>query len=140
MSEEAQDALMRFVRNFGLHQPDRTPCGQPLPVSEAHAMAEIARDGRVRQVELARRLRLEKSTVSRLVTNLVRRGWVRRHTADDDGRGVLLELTGAGVTAAARQAEARRDRLAALLARVPEDQRGAVVAALQTLAEAADAS
>ncbi|GAA4460545.1 MarR family winged helix-turn-helix transcriptional regulator [Phytohabitans houttuyneae] len=139
MSEEAQDALMRFVRNFGLHQPDRTPCGQPLPVSEAYAMAELARDGRLRQVELARRLRLEKSSVSRLVTNLVGRGWVRRHAAGDDGRGVLLELTDAGVTAAARQAEARRDRLAALLARVPHDQRAAVVAALEILAEAADA-
>ncbi|MEH1130749.1 MarR family winged helix-turn-helix transcriptional regulator [Micromonospora sp. CPCC 206061] len=134
----AQDALMRFVRNFGLHQPDRTPCGQPLPVSEAHALTEIARDGRLRQVELARRLRLEKSTVSRLVTNLVGRGWVQRHTADDDGRGVLLELTDAGGTAAERLAEARRQRLDALLERVPDDERAAVVRALQTLAEATE--
>ncbi|GLH98533.1 MarR family winged helix-turn-helix transcriptional regulator [Phytohabitans aurantiacus] len=135
--DAAQEALMRFVRNFGLHQPDRTPCGQPLPVSEAHAMVEIARDGQIRQVELARRLRLEKSTVSRLVTNLVSRGWVHREAADGDGRGVLLVLTEAGTTAAARQAEARRDRLTHLLDRIPADQRGAVVSALQTLAEAA---
>lgn len=130
--------LMRFVRNFGLHQPDRTPCGQPLPVSEAHAMAEIAREGQLRQVELARRLRLEKSSVSRLVTNLVNRGWLHRHPATDDGRGVLLELTDAGVIAAARQAEARRERFTKLLARIPDDQRAAVVHALQTLAEATD--
>jgi DNA-binding MarR family transcriptional regulator len=134
----AQDALMRFVRNFGLHQPDRTPCGQPLPVSEAHALAEIARDGRLRQVELARRLRLEKSTVSRLVANLAARGWLHRHTPTDDGRGVLLELTDAGVTAAARQADARRARLTSLLTRIPDEQRAAVVQALQTLAEATD--
>jgi DNA-binding MarR family transcriptional regulator len=134
----AQDALMRFVRDFGLHQPDRTPCGQPLPVSEAHAMVEIARTGRLRQVELTRRLRLQKSTVSRLVTNLEQRGWVRRQAAGDDGRGILLELTEAGVTAATRQAEARRERLTALLARIPDDQRATVVHALQTLAEAAD--
>lgn len=136
--ESAQDALMRFVRNFGLHQPDRTPCGQPLPVSEAHALAEIAREGALRQRELARRLRLEKSTVSRLVNNLVARGWVHRHTADGDGRGVLLRLTLAGANAAANQADARRARLAALLDRVPDHQRAAVVAALQALAEAAD--
>jgi hypothetical protein len=59
--DAAQESLMRFVRNFGLHQPDRTPCGQPLPVSEAHAMVEIAREGRIRQVELARRLRLGRA-------------------------------------------------------------------------------
>ncbi|MEE6261947.1 MarR family winged helix-turn-helix transcriptional regulator [Plantactinospora sonchi] len=133
-----QDALMQFVRNFGLHQPDRTPCGQPLPVSEAHAMAEIARSGRLRQLELTRRLKLEKSTVSRLVANLVRRGWVNRHAAGDDGRGVLLELTDDGVVAARRQAEARRTRFTGLLDRVPEHQRGAVIQALRTLAEAAD--
>ncbi|MBY8873869.1 MarR family winged helix-turn-helix transcriptional regulator [Micromonospora sp. PLK6-60] len=136
--DTAQKALMRFIRNFGLHQPDRTPCGQPLPVSEAHAMVEIAGAGRIRQVELARRLRLEKSTVSRLTANLVGRGWVDREAAAGDGRGVLLVLTDAGAAAAARLADARRDRLTALLDRIPGEQRSAVVRALQTLAEAAD--
>ncbi|MEU4620657.1 MarR family transcriptional regulator [Actinoplanes sp. NPDC023801] len=134
--DAAQEALMRFVRNFGLHQPDRTPCGQPLPVSEAHAMVEIAREGRLRQVDLARRLRLEKSTVSRLVTNLVSRGWIQREASGDDGRGVLLVITEAGATAATRQADARRNRLTAVLDRIPDDQRGDIVRALQTLAEA----
>lgn len=129
---------MRFVRNFGLHQPDHTPCGQPLPVSEAHALAEIARDGRLRQVELVRRLRLEKSTVSRLVANLAARGWLHRSIPSDDGRGVLLELTDAGVTAAAVQADARRARLSGLLSRIPDERRAAVVQALQTLAEVTD--
>jgi DNA-binding MarR family transcriptional regulator len=133
-----QDALMRFVRNFGLHQPDRTPCGQPLPVSEAHALSEIARDGRLRQVELARRLKLEKSTVSRIVANLAGRGWVHRHAAAEDGRGVLLELTDAGSAAADRIADARRDRFTAMLDRIPDDRRADVVRALNLLAEAAD--
>jgi DNA-binding MarR family transcriptional regulator len=109
-----------------------------LPVSEAHALTELARTGSLRQVELARRLRLEKSTVSRLVTNLVNRGWARRRTADDDGRGVLLELTDAGATAAARLSQARQERLTAVLDRVPERERAAVVRALRALAEAAE--
>jgi DNA-binding MarR family transcriptional regulator len=134
----AQEALQRFVRNFGLHQPDRTPCGQPLPVSEAYAVAELLRSGPLRQVELGRRLRLEKSTVSRLVTNLANRGWIRRHAADGDGRGVELELTDAGSAAAHKLAAARQARFAALLDRVPDDQRAALVAALQMLAEATD--
>jgi DNA-binding MarR family transcriptional regulator len=134
----AQEALQRFVRNFGLHQPGRTPCGRPLPVSEAYAVAELHRQGRMRQVELGRRLRLEKSTVSRLVTNLADRGWVRRHAADGDARGVELELTEAGVTAAEQLTAARQAKFAALLGRVPDDQRAALVAALQLLAEATD--
>jgi DNA-binding MarR family transcriptional regulator len=134
----AQEALQRFVRNFGLHQPDRTPCGQPLPVSEAYALLELARADPLRQVELGRRLRLEKSSVSRLVGNLIARGWVSRRAADDDGRGVLLELTEAGRVAVDRQRAAREAKFAALLARIPDGQRAAVVAALRTLAQAAD--
>ncbi|MGC4746069.1 hypothetical protein ACLQ28_10460 [Micromonospora sp. DT201] len=39
------------------------------------------------------------------VTNLVNRGWVHRGTAQGDGRAVLLLLTAAGTTSAARQAD-----------------------------------
>jgi DNA-binding MarR family transcriptional regulator len=134
----AQEALQRFVRNFGLHQPDRTPCGQPLPVSEAYALLELARARTLRQVELGRRLRLEKSSVSRLVGNLIARGWVQRGIAPDDGRGVLLELTEPGRRAVEQQRQARQAKFAALLDRIPDGQRAAVVAALHTLAEAAD--
>jgi DNA-binding MarR family transcriptional regulator len=63
---------------------------------------------------------------------------VTRSTAPDDGRGVVLELTGAGRRAVEQQREARQAKFAALLDRVPDNQRAAVVAALHALAEAAD--
>jgi DNA-binding MarR family transcriptional regulator len=91
-----QAQIAAFVRAFGLHQPDQTPCGQPIPVSEAHAIGELDRDGPLTQQELARRLRLEKSTVSRLVGQLITRGWVQRGKCDGDARLVWLELTDAG--------------------------------------------
>ncbi|WP_068921084.1 MarR family winged helix-turn-helix transcriptional regulator [Planobispora rosea] len=137
---ELQEAVARFVRAFGLHQPDQTPCGQPIPVSEAHALGELARDGALRQSDLARRLRLEKSTTSRLVTQLIKRGWAERTPAPDDGRGVLVQLTPPGVTAAARLAEARAARFSAVLDRVPEGERDDVLRALTTLTEAIDAT
>jgi DNA-binding MarR family transcriptional regulator len=135
---ELQEAVARFVRAFGLHQPDQTPCGQPVPVSEAHALGELARDGALRQNDLAHRLRLEKSTTSRLVTQLIKRGWAERASAPGDGRGVLVTLTPAGVNAAARLAEARAARFSAVLDRVPEGERADVLRALTTLTEAID--
>ena len=60
-----QDQMMALVRAFGLHQPDQTPCGQPIPVSEAYALAALAGEEPLTQQELGRRLRLEKSTISR---------------------------------------------------------------------------
>jgi DNA-binding MarR family transcriptional regulator len=135
---ELQEAVARFVRAFGLHQPDHTPCGQPIPVSEAHALGELARDGELRQSELARRLDLEKSTTSRLVGQLVARTWAEKQPAPDDGRGVLVRLTPAGRQAAERLAEARRGRFQTALDRIPPEEHETVLRALRLLTGAVD--
>ncbi|KAB2352232.1 MarR family winged helix-turn-helix transcriptional regulator [Actinomadura rudentiformis] len=135
---ELQEAIARFVRTFGLHQPDQTPCGQPIPVSEAHALGELARDGALRQNDLTHRLRLEKSTTSRLVTQLINRGWAERIPAPGDGRGVLVQLTPNGMNAATQLAKARAARFSAILERVPPDERANVVRALELLTSATD--
>jgi DNA-binding MarR family transcriptional regulator len=132
-----QQRITAFVRAFGLHQPEQTPCGAPVPVSEAHALAELAREGALTQLELAGRLNLEKSTVSRLVGQLCTRGWLTRGKRPGDGRLVWLEITDAGRQAAADLAAARADRFARLLEAIPPDQRPAVVHALTLLIDAA---
>ncbi|MDQ3716897.1 MAG: MarR family winged helix-turn-helix transcriptional regulator [Actinomycetota bacterium] len=131
-----QDRLIGFIRAFGLHQPESTPCGQPIPVSEAHALSELAGDESLGQLELGRRLRLEKSTVSRLVGQLVGRGWVQRNRSLNDARAVLLTLTPSGHEAAAELAAARRQKFDRLMAAIPDTQRVEVLRALDVLTEA----
>jgi DNA-binding MarR family transcriptional regulator len=131
-----QDRLAGFIRAFGLHQPEQTPCGQPIPVSEAHALIELARDAPFSQAELGRRLRLEKSTISRLVDQLAGRGWVARGRDLRDGRAASLRLTPAGQQTAADLAAARRQKFAHLLAAIPESERDTVLHALTTITEA----
>lgn len=133
---ELQERMIAFVRAFGLHQPEQTPCGQPISVSEAHAMAELSRDQPLTQQELGARLRLEKSTVSRLVGLLEARGWLGREPNPADGRSVRLRLTEAGTRVAGQIAVARHEKFTRLLESIPEDQRPAVLAALETLTEA----
>jgi len=140
MSEvELEEAVMAFVRAFGLHRPDETPCGAPVPPSEAHALTVLAAGEPVTQTVLAARLALRKSTVSRLVDQLAARGWVERRASPDDARCRLVALTPAGRDAAAAVARARRERMARLLDRIPAGERAAVVEALATLTEAARA-
>ncbi|HSK17157.1 MAG TPA: MarR family transcriptional regulator [Gaiellaceae bacterium] len=133
-----QEQVVAFVRAFGLHRPSETPCGKPVPVSEAHALAELARDDGLTQRDLAARLRLEKSTVSRLAGQLVSRGWAERGPHPTDGRAVLVRLTESGERIAAEIEEARRRRFASLLDRIPEDAREDVLRVLGTLREALD--
>lgn len=138
-AEELQEHMIAFVRAFGLHQGDRTPCGKPVSVAEAHALLELTRHAPLVQRDLAVWLRLEKSTVSRLVAQLVDRGWVLREQSEVDGRALLLSLTDDGRRIAGELAGARRARFERLLSAIPEAQRRAVSDALGVLVEALDA-
>jgi Transcriptional regulators len=130
--DDLEARLVAFVRAFGLHQPERTPCGEPISVSQAHALTELAAQP-LSQAELARRLRLDRSVVSRLADALADREWLRRERHPHDQRAVQLVLTERGRAAADRLAGARRARLATLLDAVPADERDGVLHALDVL-------
>lgn len=134
-----QAQMVAFVRAFGLHRPDSTPCGQPVGVADAYTLMELARTDGLSQNELAARLRLEKSTVSRLVGQLEQRGWVARTRDAHDGRVRVLQLTAAGRTVATDLAAARQAKFARVFAALPDDQRAGVLDALAVLVEAMDA-
>jgi DNA-binding MarR family transcriptional regulator len=133
---DLQERMVGLIRAFGLHKPERTPCGEPVSVAEAHALMELSREEPLVQMELASRLRLQKSTVSRLVGMLERRGWTVRNRSPEDGRAMELRLTEAGRSAAENIAEARRAKFAKVFEALPEDRRGAVLEALEVLEEA----
>jgi len=135
-AERFADAVVQFVRSFGLHRPECTPCGFDAGVAEAHALGELSA-APLRQGDLAERLVLTKSTVSRLVSNLVDRGWAERCVVDADGRGVTVGLTRAGRDAAARLRKARTRRMQTLLDAVPTERRREVVEVLTVLEDAA---
>jgi len=135
-TKELLESVVAFVRSFGLHKPDQTPCGQPVAVAEAHALMDLATFGSMRQGELAARLRLEKSTVSRLVRQMEAHGWIRRNSDRHDGRAVLILLTRKGRETAGELSRVRQEKFARILAAIPEDKRSMVVEAISILERA----
>lgn len=137
MTEQAlQEQLVAFIRAFGLHRPEQTPCGEPVSVAEAHALMELSHGELLTQTALAQRLGLEKSTVSRLVGILERREWIARSRSPHDARALDLRLTDAGQRVADQLAHARQAKFARLVAALPESQRSSVIEALALLVEA----
>lgn len=134
---DLQRRFVAFVRAFGLHRPEETPCGAPVPISEAHALTVLAEDGPLTQSDLARHLLLTKSTVSRLVDQLARRGWAERRPDEADARQRRVRLTPTGDALAAEIAARRQDRMARLLDRIPDAERATVLGSLEALVEAA---
>jgi DNA-binding MarR family transcriptional regulator len=134
-----QEQIVAFIRAFGLHRPDQTACGQPVSVSEAHALMELAAGEPLRPAVLAQRLRLEKSTVSRLVRHLEKQSWVTREPDRTDGRAVRLRLTDSGRAAAEKLARARAEKFDALVGSLPDPTRDQVIESFRVLVEVLDA-
>lgn len=130
------ETFMQLVQDFGLLANDRTPCGEDLSVTQAHALTMLYRDAPLSQQELAERLRLEKSTVSRMVDDLETKSWVERCICDDDRRQKLIHLTESGRKRADSVSGARLNHFEAILDQIPENERNSVHESLKTLRDA----
>jgi len=69
-----------------------------LHLADFDVLAQLAAaDGELRMTELAAHTLISRSGLTRRVARLVDDGLVRRANAADDGRGVIVTLTGTGV-------------------------------------------
>jgi DNA-binding MarR family transcriptional regulator len=130
-----ENQIVALIRALGLHRPDQTPCGAPISVGEAQALFEVSRSKGLSQNELAARLQLEKSTVSRLAKMLEQRGWIDRVRSNHDSRLFQLRLTPAGSKVVQRLAASRRARFAKVFEAIPSAKRHIVLDSLSVLSE-----
>ena len=86
--------------------------------------------------QLARRTRTHQSSVSVVVSRLVRRRLVRRERSADDRRRLVLGLTASGAALVARSPDVVQERLIAAIERQPRRRRQALATALGGLAAA----
>lgn len=92
---ELRGGFQQFIRSFGLLEQTKTPCGFSLSLSQVFALQEL--ENRTLTVtELAEKLELERSSVSRLVDGLVKGGFVQRELNESNRREVILSLTEKG--------------------------------------------
>ncbi len=133
------DALSDLIRVYQFRDRDRICC-YDVSVTQCYALEALARRGALTLNELAAQLYLDKSTASRVVDALERKGYVARRPHPQDGRALQLEPTAAGHALHARietdiLAEERR-----LLAGFAPDVREAMVRLLGRLTRVASQS
>lgn len=95
-AERLHELFMDFVRASGMLQPDAAIPGQPVSVSQAFALHELDTGTPLSQRELGERLRLEKSSVSRMAAEMERKGLLVRERDPDNRRLYRLRLTDRG--------------------------------------------
>lgn len=137
-TEALYDALSDLVRVYQFRDRDRICCFD-ISVTQCYGLEALVRRGGMTLNDLAAHLYLDKSTASRVVDALERKGYVARTTHPQDRRSVLLEATETG-----RALEGKiRDSILAeereLLAGIDPDVRKSMAQLLRQLAHAAEA-
>jgi putative acetyltransferase len=133
-----RQASRELVRELGFLQDK--DAATSLSHSHCHAMIEIEARRAVPQADLAGLLRLDKSTTSRIVADLVRRGWLRARASRDDARARDLTLTAAGRTQVKRVHREANARVEQALGTLAEEDRQTVVRGMELYARALDRS
>lgn len=131
-------AVSELVRVYQFRDRDRICC-HDVSVTQCYALEVLVGRGALRSQALAAALHLDKSTTTRVVDALVRKGYVERLPDPDDARAVLLRITRKG-----RQLHQRIDgdliaQQEALLRDLDPQVRAGATELIRRVARAADA-
>lgn len=117
------------------HRTRREDRGTGLTDREAGILAHVGQGERAST--LAKHLGIGKPALSQHLKELTQRGWLHARPDPTDGRRKIVELTELGRQAVSERSPLDSARLGELLALMPEQERVAAVAGLQSLAQAA---
>lgn len=137
-TEALYEALSELVRVYQFRDRDRICC-YDISVTQCYALETLVRQGEKTLNDLAAQLHLDKSTASRVVDALERKGYVTRRPHPDDRRALLLEATPAGRELEGKIHDSILAEERALLAGFAPEVRQSMAQLLRQLARAAAA-
>jgi MarR family 2-MHQ and catechol resistance regulon transcriptional repressor len=94
-AEALHEALSNLVRLYQFRNRDQICCFD-VSVPQCYGLEALVREGPLTLGELAARLYVDKSTASRIVDALERKGYVTRAPHPEDSRALRLDPTPAG--------------------------------------------
>ena len=133
-----QAAVSDLVRVYQFRDRDRICC-HDISVTQCYALETLVEHGPLRLGALADRLFLDKSTTSRVVGALVKKGYAGQSADADDARAIALSATRQGRALYARITGDLIAQQKQLLSDLDPDVREGVVNVIRRLAQAADA-
>jgi DNA-binding MarR family transcriptional regulator len=131
-------ALTDLVRLYQFRDRN-TICCHDISVTQCYALQSLERGGAMTLGALANDLMLDKSTTSRVVEALERKGYVRRAPHREDARALSIEITGTGRGLCRRIERELMDEERRIIANLDPDVRRAAIKVVRDLARLAAA-
>ena len=132
-----QAAVAELVRVYQFRDRDRICC-HDVSVTQCHALEALIENDGMRLGSLAQRLFLDKSTTSRVVGTLVKKGYVEQRSDEADRRANALHATASGRRLHKRITADLVAQQKQLLQDLDPEVRTGVVNVIRRLARAAD--
>lgn len=130
-------ALADLVRAYQFRDRDRICC-HDISVTQCYALEALKRDGPMRLNDLANRLFLDKSTSSRVLAALVRKGYAERMMDLTDGRAISVRITTKGQRLYNRIHDDLVRQQTKMIADLPPEARRAAIEVISRFARAAE--
>lgn len=131
-------ALADLVRVYQFRDRDRICC-YDISVTQCYALEALADKGPMRSQALAALLLLDKSTTTRVVDALERKGYVERRVDENDARAVSLRITAGGRALYGTIHRGLIAQQAEMIADLDPQVRASVTDVIRRLARAAEA-
>lgn len=113
-------------------------CNCNVTMAQCHALVEIGRREDLSLKELSEILELNKSTVSKTVEDLFKKGLITREQLESDRRAVKINLTDTGRRHFIKIEKDMNDRFREIFDRIPEDKKDSVLNALKIYIDSFD--
>lgn len=135
-ADQLESLLAAVMRLQAMHAGERgEAAAEPaLPTAEGAMLVDLLASGEATQQELADRLHLDKSRVSRLCSALERKQFLVRERDATDRRTLRVRITESGAAAAIGLRQGWRERHERMLAAMTPQERHALMIGLAALA------
>jgi DNA-binding MarR family transcriptional regulator len=132
LAADLQRILAKLITVVRRGDPNRA--SQPdLTMSQISILLTLLDSGPIRMTELAARERVRTPTTTVAIGRLEKLGLVKRRRDPSDMRAVLVEVTPQGQVQYQESLQARRTHLVDLLNKLSEEERAALIRAVQPL-------
>lgn len=130
-----RNTIKVFMRSLGVLEGKKTFC-YDCTYAQCHIIWETAQEQKISVNELAARLNISKSAVSRTVEDLVNKGYLQRTPNPNDRRYVDIELTENGKRIFKEIELNSRRYFEAILENIPQEKHDNVLEGIQIFSSA----
>jgi DNA-binding MarR family transcriptional regulator len=124
-----------LLRKFQMRDRNETSCCG-VSVSQCYTLDTLGEHGEMSMVQLARKMFLDKSTMTRVVDGLIERELVVRRFDENDRRMIYVTLTAAGRKLLAGIRAQQLNSLGQILERIPVGERQKLLEGLEVFSNA----